>query len=99
MANPTAVLETSLGSMTVELFTDKMPVTAGNFIDLAKQMVDMMHEPYFGRQETEFRKGHPDLVEEMELSYLSANLDAVAFHDSIVVFDKKRRNLPMNELR
>jgi cyclophilin family peptidyl-prolyl cis-trans isomerase len=36
MANPTAVLETSLGSFTVELFTDKMPITAGNFIKLAK---------------------------------------------------------------
>ena len=36
MANPTAVLETSLGNFTVELFTDKMPITAGNFIQLAK---------------------------------------------------------------
>lgn len=36
MANPTATLETSLGSMTVELFTDTMPGTAGNFIELAK---------------------------------------------------------------
>jgi cyclophilin family peptidyl-prolyl cis-trans isomerase len=36
MANPTAVLETSLGSFTVELFTDRMPITAGNFIKLAK---------------------------------------------------------------
>ncbi len=36
MANPTAVLETSLGSMTVELFVDKMPITAGNFVALAK---------------------------------------------------------------
>jgi cyclophilin family peptidyl-prolyl cis-trans isomerase len=36
MANPTAVLETSLGNFTVELFTDVMPVTAGNFIELAK---------------------------------------------------------------
>ncbi len=36
MANPTATLETSLGNMTVALFTDKMPGTAGNFIDLAK---------------------------------------------------------------
>jgi len=36
MANPTATLETSLGNMTVELFVDKMPVTAGNFINLAK---------------------------------------------------------------
>jgi cyclophilin family peptidyl-prolyl cis-trans isomerase len=36
MANPTALLETSLGNMTVELFVDKMPLTAGNFVKLAK---------------------------------------------------------------
>jgi cyclophilin family peptidyl-prolyl cis-trans isomerase len=36
MANPTATLETSLGTFTVELFVDKMPITAGNFIKLAK---------------------------------------------------------------
>lgn len=34
--NPTATFETSLGTFTVELFMDKMPVTAGNFIKLAK---------------------------------------------------------------
>jgi cyclophilin family peptidyl-prolyl cis-trans isomerase len=36
MANPTATCETSLGTFTVELFTDKMPLTAGNWIKLAK---------------------------------------------------------------
>jgi cyclophilin family peptidyl-prolyl cis-trans isomerase len=36
MANPTAVCETSLGNFTVELFTDQMPITAGNFVELAK---------------------------------------------------------------
>ena len=36
MANPTATLETSLGNFKVELFTDKMPITAGNFVKLAK---------------------------------------------------------------
>ena len=36
MANPTATLETSLGTFTVELFTDQMPITAGNFVKLAK---------------------------------------------------------------
>jgi len=36
MANPTATLETSLGSFEIELFVDKMPITAGNFIKLAK---------------------------------------------------------------
>lgn len=36
MANPTAVCETSLGNFTVELYVDKMPITAGNFVNLAK---------------------------------------------------------------
>ncbi len=36
MANPTATCETSLGTFKIELFTDKMPTTAGNFISLAK---------------------------------------------------------------
>ncbi len=36
MANPTALCETSLGNFVVELFVDKMPITAGNFIKLAK---------------------------------------------------------------
>jgi hypothetical protein len=69
------------------------------FIDLSKQMVDMLHEPYFGRKESEFRHQHPDALQELDLSYLSANLDGVAFHDSIVVFDKKEQSLPKSELR
>jgi cyclophilin family peptidyl-prolyl cis-trans isomerase len=36
MGNPTADLVTSLGTIRVELFTDLMPKTAGNFIALAK---------------------------------------------------------------
>ena len=36
MANPTALLETSLGDITIELFVDKMPLTAGNFVKLAR---------------------------------------------------------------
>ena len=36
MANPTATLDTSLGSMEIEIYADKMPVTAANFVKLAK---------------------------------------------------------------
>ena len=36
MGNPTATMETSLGTFTVELYTDKMPITAGNFVKLAR---------------------------------------------------------------
>lgn len=36
MSNPTAVFETSLGTFKAEIFEDKMPKTAGNFIQLAE---------------------------------------------------------------
>jgi cyclophilin family peptidyl-prolyl cis-trans isomerase len=36
MANPTAVFDTSLGSFRAEIYLDKMPITAKNFIDLAE---------------------------------------------------------------
>lgn len=35
MANPTAVFDTTLGQFTVEIFEDKMPITAKNFLDLS----------------------------------------------------------------
>lgn len=68
------------------------------FIDLSKQMIDMLHEPYFGRKEASFRHGHPEAVKELALSYLAANLAGIAFYDSIVVFDKRKRCLPKAEL-
>jgi len=69
------------------------------FIDVSKQMVDMLHEPYFDRKETNFRHGHDDATTEMDISYLSANLSGIYFHDSIVVFDKSVRAIPKSELR
>jgi cyclophilin family peptidyl-prolyl cis-trans isomerase len=36
MANPTATFETTLGNFTAEIYLDKMPITAKNFLDLAK---------------------------------------------------------------
>lgn len=36
MPNPTATFQTSLGNFTAELFLDQMPLTAGNFLNLAK---------------------------------------------------------------
>lgn len=37
MANPTVTLKTSLGDMRIELFEDKAPKTAGNFLTLVKK--------------------------------------------------------------
>jgi cyclophilin family peptidyl-prolyl cis-trans isomerase len=36
MANPTATFDTTLGSFTAEIYLDKMPITAKNFLDLSK---------------------------------------------------------------
>jgi cyclophilin family peptidyl-prolyl cis-trans isomerase len=36
MANTFALMKTSLGDIKIELFTDAMPITAGNFVKLAK---------------------------------------------------------------
>jgi cyclophilin family peptidyl-prolyl cis-trans isomerase len=36
MPNPTATFDTTLGSFKAEIFLDKMPITAKNFLDLAK---------------------------------------------------------------
>jgi len=68
------------------------------FIDVSKHMIDMLHEPYFDRKETSFRHEHPEAVKALALGYLAANLASIAFYDSIVVFDKRKRYLPKAEL-
>ena len=36
MANPTATFDTSVGNFKIEVYLDKMPITAKNFLDLSK---------------------------------------------------------------
>jgi cyclophilin family peptidyl-prolyl cis-trans isomerase len=44
VANPIALFETSLGNFKAEIFLDKMPITAKNFIDLSKsKFYDGLH--------------------------------------------------------
>jgi hypothetical protein len=73
--------------------------TPRSFMELAKDMIDMLHEPYLGRKELHFRHGHPEAVSALALSYLAANLQGISFYDSIIVFDKKARYLPRSERR
>ena len=37
MANRKAIIETNKGAITIELYEDKAPITAGNFIDLVER--------------------------------------------------------------
>jgi len=73
--------------------------TPQSFMELAKQMVDMLHEPYLGRKEINFRHKHAEAVSELGLSYLAANLSGIAFYDSIIAFDKRLKDLPKSEQR
>lgn len=44
MPNKTAIFDTTLGKFTIELYTDTMPITAYNFVDLAnQQFYDGLH--------------------------------------------------------
>ena len=73
--------------------------TPKSFIEISKRMVDILHEPYLGRKEVNFRHNHPDAVTELDFSYLAANLSGISFYDSIIVFDKKLKKLPKSEQR
>jgi len=73
--------------------------TPQSFIELSKRMVDMLHEPYLGRKEINFRHKHAEAVSELDVTYLGANLDSIAFYDSVVVFGKKNKHLPKSEQR
>ena|SRR5436853_2945030 len=55
MANSTAVMDTNKGRITIELYEDKAPITASNFIDLIKRgfytgLGFHRYEPGFGIQ-------------------------------------------------
>jgi len=44
MTNPIATFETSLGTFKAEIYADKMPATAGSFVDLARtEFYDGLH--------------------------------------------------------
>src|SRR5262245_8975886 len=49
MANRKAIIETSKGRITIELYEDKAPITAGNFIDLIQR--GLYHRLKFHRYE------------------------------------------------
>jgi hypothetical protein len=73
--------------------------TPQSFMEVAKGMIDRLHEPYLGHRETHFRLAHSEAVSELALSYLGANLGGIAFYDSIIVFEKKPKHLPRSEQR
>lgn len=74
--------------------------TPESFVDIAASLVDRLNEPYFEHQnELYFRKSDPKQISSLQISKFGAETHAISFFDSVVVFEKRRRYLPVSELR
>jgi hypothetical protein len=66
-----------------------------SFIDLAKDLADLMHSHYFAHhREQHFRISHPDRVPTIAVPRLAAEIDEIRFRDSLVVIERKTRTAP-----
>jgi hypothetical protein len=71
-----------------------------SFVDVAKDLVDRLHEPYFGHEsELFFRAGHENQLSALDVTRFCAETLAISFFDSVIVFEKRRRTLPLSEIR
>ena len=71
-----------------------------SFIDFAKDLVDRLHEPYFDeRSILRFQEGRAEQLGSMKVSRFCADTHSISFYDSIVVFEKRRKSLPVVEIR
>jgi len=71
-----------------------------SFIEFIKPLVDRLHEPYLDNpSEPRFREGHPEQMRSVDVSVFCANTHSITFYDSIVVFEKRRKAMPVSEIR
>jgi hypothetical protein len=71
-----------------------------SFVDFAKSLVDRLHEPYFDHHsELQFREGRFEQQRSVMVSSFCASTRSISFYDSIIVFEKRRKGLPVSEIR
>lgn len=72
-----------------------------SFIDLAKDLVDLMHTHYVGLPgEPFFRKGHSQRAGSVRVPRIATEIESIDFHDSIVAIHKRTRSsMPLSEWR
>lgn len=70
-----------------------------SFIDLAKDLVDLIHAHYFDKQsEIFFRKGHSSRAGTIEVPRIASEIDRIDFRDSLIVIYKQAKvRLPISE--
>jgi cyclophilin family peptidyl-prolyl cis-trans isomerase len=75
MANPIATFSTTMGDIKCEIFLDKMPITASNFIDLAQSgFYNGLH----------FHRVIPDFMDQVPCSAQEAPAICVARHHDML---------------
>ena len=69
-----------------------------SFIDLAKDLVDIMHAHYWlNHSELKFRKGHRERVDEAVVPKICSEIGEIRFEDSLVtIYKARQKNLPMS---
>ncbi|UYZ61373.1 class I SAM-dependent methyltransferase [Hymenobacter weizhouensis] len=69
-----------------------------SFVDFSKDLVDLMHYHYtIGQSEPEFRLGSKSRVRSFSVPKFTSIINEIRFFDSIVVFYKKNRQVPVSE--
>ncbi len=69
-----------------------------SFVDFVKSLVDRLHECYLdNRSILSFQEGSPKQLRSMKVSSFCANTRSISFYDSVVVFEKRRKNVPVLE--
>lgn len=69
-----------------------------SFIDFAKSLVDRLHEFYIkNRSIHSFQKGRPEQRRSMKVSRFCADTRSISFYDSVIVFEKRRKSVPVLE--
>jgi len=71
-----------------------------SFVDYGKSLVDALHEPYLGNgTEYYFQEGKPEQLRSIKVSEFCADTQSISFYDSIIVFAKRRKSMPVSEIR
>ncbi len=87
--------------MVEDLHTNYWPAFVDSdisFIDFAKGLIDRLHEPYVGHESRKmFRMGHKQQITSAVVSEFCANTSTISFSDSVIVFKKDRKSLPVAE--
>ena len=66
-----------------------------SFVDLAKDLVDVMHSHYVGNEsERKFRLNEPTRMSNIVVPTIAAEIDEIRFRDSLVVIKRKTRVSP-----